>query len=200
MRRREFLTRLATGGAVVLAAQQLAAQDAAPPQGSTSNLFDMNQEAARGVVRPPKRGAAPSMTNDERDTLEHALRCQCGCTLDVYTCRTTDFSCQVSPAMHRDVMALVEGGYSAPEIIDAFVSTYGERVLMAPKKEGFNWAGYIVPFAALGGGAVAIAAVLRGMQRRSEAVAAARGVPAAPRSSASTEELARLEDAIRRDG
>jgi cytochrome c-type biogenesis protein CcmH len=198
MRRREFLTRLATGGAVVLAAQQLAAQDAAPPQGSTSNLFDMDQEAARGVVRPPKRGAAPSMTNDERDTLEHALRCQCGCTLDVYTCRTTDFSCQVSPAMHRDVMALVEGGYSAREIIDAFVDTYGERVLMAPKKEGFNWAGYIVPFAALGAGAAAVAVVLRGMQRRSVQVAGSHG-PVVARTDGTADELARLQAAIRRD-
>ena len=200
MRRREFITRLAAGGAAVFAAQQLAAQEAAPPsQAPTSNLFDMNQEAARRAVRTPKPNAAPSMTDDQRDTLEHALRCQCGCTLDVYTCRTTDFSCQVSPAMHRDVMALVEGGYSAPEIIDAFVDTYGERVLMAPKKEGFNWAGYIVPFAALGGGAVAVAAVLRGMRRRSEQVAASRVPVVAPEGGASPDELARLEAAIRRD-
>jgi len=199
MRRRDFLVRLATSSAAVFAAQELVAQEAAPPQGSTSNLFDMNQEAARRVVRPPKSGAAPSMTNDQRDTLEHQLRCQCGCTLDVYTCRTTDFSCQVSPAMHRDVMALVEGGYSAPEIIDAFVDTYGERVLMAPKKEGFNWAGYIVPFAALGAGAVAVAVVLRGMSRRSEQVAASRAAVATPNGGASADELARLEAAIRRD-
>jgi cytochrome c-type biogenesis protein CcmH len=199
MRRRDFLVRLAASGVAVLAAQELAAQEAAPPQGATSNLFDMNQEAARGVVRPPKPGAAPSMTNDQRDALEHQMRCQCGCTLDVYTCRTTDFSCQVSPAMHRDVMALVEGGYSAPEIIDAFVDTYGERVLMAPKKEGFNWAGYIVPFAAVGGGAVAVAAVLRGMHRRSEEVAAARIASASSHTGASADELARLEAAIRRD-
>jgi len=199
MRRRDFLVRLAASGVAVLAAQELAAQETAPPQGATSNLFDMNQEAARGVVRPPKPGAAPSMTNDQRDALEHQMRCQCGCTLDVYTCRTTDFSCQVSPAMHRDVMALVEGGYSAPEIIDAFVDTYGERVLMAPKKEGFNWAGYIVPFAAVGGGAVAVAAVLRGMHLRSEEVAAARIASAPSHTGASADELARLDAAIRRD-
>ena len=199
MRRREFFTRLVAGGAGVIAARQLAAQEAAPSQAPASNLFDMNQDAARGVVRPPKPNAAPSLTDDQRDTLEHELRCQCGCTLDVYTCRTTDFSCQVSPAMHRDVMALVEGGYSAPEIIDAFVDTYGERVLMAPKKEGFNWAGYIVPFAALGGGAVAVAAVLRGMQRRSEQVAASRVATVAPRGGASADELARLDAAVRRD-
>lgn len=199
MRRRDFLARLAAGGVTVFAARQLAAQEAAPPQGANSNLFDMNQEAARRVVRPPKPGARPSMTDDQRDTLEHGIRCQCGCTLDVYTCRTTDFSCQVSPAMHRDVMALVEGGYSASEIIDAFVGTYGERVLMAPKKEGFNWAGYIVPFAALGAGAAAVAVVLRGMQRRTLQVAGARGPVTAAASDGTADELARLQDAIRRD-
>ena len=43
--------------------------------------------------------------------------------------------------MHRDVVALVNGGYTAQEIIDAFVGVYGERVRMAPKKSGFNAAG-----------------------------------------------------------
>ena len=199
MKRREFFVQLAAGGAVMFAARGLSAQEATPPQGATSNLFDMNQDAALRVQRPAKPGAVPSMTNDQRDALEHQIRCQCGCTLDVYTCRTTDFSCQVSPAMHRDVMALVEGGYSAQEIIDAFVDTYGERVLMAPKKEGFNWAGYIVPFAALGGGAVAVAAVLKGMQRRSEQLAAIRGAATVSRVNASADELARLDAAIRRD-
>jgi cytochrome c-type biogenesis protein CcmH len=204
MHRRDFLSRLAAGGVTVFGARALVAQESAPqapatPQGSNSNLFDMNQDAARRVVRPPRPGATSSMTDDQRDMLEHEIRCQCGCTLDVYTCRTTDFSCQVSPAMHRDVMALVDGGYPASEIIDAFVGTYGERVLMAPKKEGFNWAGYIVPFAALGAGAAAVAVVLRGMQRRSVQVARVDGAVVTPRTGATDAELARLEAAIRRD-
>jgi cytochrome c-type biogenesis protein CcmH len=199
MRRRDFLTRIAVSGAGVLMAPALLAQNGAPAQGTTSNLFDMDQEAAKSVRRPPKRDAAPSMTPDERDALEHQLRCQCGCTLDVYTCRTTDFSCQVSPTMHRDVMSLVAGGYSAQEILDAFVQTYGERALMSPKREGFNWAGYLVPFAALGVGAAAVVVVLRGMQRRG-ASAMGTPVPAAPGDiHATAEELARLDAAIRRD-
>jgi cytochrome c-type biogenesis protein CcmH len=101
--------------------------------------------------------------------------------------------------MHRDLMSLVEGGYSAQEILDAFVATYGERALMAPKREGFNWAGYLVPFAAIGAGAVAVAAVLRGMQRRGRA----ESIPIAPASPgdirATAEELATLQAAVRRD-
>ena len=204
MRRREFLAGLATGTAGIALAPGLLAQGTAPVdsgashvQGTTSNLFDMNQGAAKTVRRPAKPGATASMSADERDDLEHDIRCQCGCTLDVYTCRTTDFSCQVSPAMHRDVMSLVEGGYSADEIIDAFVTTYGERALMAPKREGFNWAGYLVPFAAMGAGAVALVAVLRRMQRRAALVSAAGA--GSTRVAATSDELSALQAAIRRD-
>jgi cytochrome c-type biogenesis protein CcmH len=204
MNRRDFLVRLGMGGVAVmvppslLAQRDTSARSTGPAQGTTSNLFNMDQDAALTVVRPRKRNARPLLTADERDALEHQLRCQCGCTLDVYTCRTTDFNCQVSPAMHRDVMALVDGGYSAQEIIDAFVQTYGERVLMAPKREGFNLAGYIVPFAALGVGAAALAGVLHRMRQRGgsgDVVA-----PTAPGDvRATAEELAKLDAAIRRD-
>ena len=77
--------------------------------------------------------------------LEKRLKCTCGCGLDVYTCRTTDFTCETSPAMHRQVVELVEQGRSAQEILDAFVAQHGESVLMAPPRAGFNLAGYLVP-------------------------------------------------------
>ncbi|MEP6729121.1 MAG: cytochrome c-type biogenesis protein CcmH, partial [bacterium] len=124
---------------------------------------------------------------------------QCGCTLDVYICRTTDFSCQVSPAMHRDIISLVEGGYSAQEILDAFVTTYGERALMAPKREGFNLAGYLMPFAVLAAGSVALTFVLRRMQTR-VAHMPANAVTLAPKGvSGTADEMAKLEAAVRRD-
>ncbi len=205
MRRREFLGSAVLGGVAVLGArvthaQQGGGEAAAPAQGTTSNLFDMDQAAAKTVRRPPKPGASQSMTPDERDALERDIRCQCGCTLDVYICRTTDFSCQVSPAMHRDIISLVDGGYSAKEILDAFVSTYGEQALMAPIASGFNWAGYLVPFAALGVGAIALVTVLRGMQRRPSPAPVRRDVAAAPDDvTATADELAKLHAAIRRD-
>ena len=198
--RRNFLTSLALGAAGLAVSERLLAQQAtapAPAQGTTSNLFDMNQDAAKTVRRPAKPGATASMTADQRDALEREIRCQCGCTLDVYICRTTDFACQVSPAMHRDIISLVEGGYSAQEILDAFVQTYGESALMAPKRQGFNLAGYLVPFAALGVGAVALVTVLRRMQRKPSL--AVSGVTALPGVSATPDEMAKLQAAIRRD-
>ena len=206
MHRRNFLARGVLAGATIVGARSLLAQGKdstalvhqTPASGATSNLFDMNQDAAKTVRRPAKPGAAKSMNDEDRDALEREIRCQCGCTLDVYICRTTDFSCQVSPAMHRDIISLVEGGYDAKEIINAFVDQYGERALMAPTRQGFNLAGYLVPFAALGVGAIALTAVLRGMSRRPAPVAAP-VVPNMNDASATDDEMARLQAAIRKD-
>jgi cytochrome c-type biogenesis protein CcmH len=164
----------------------------------TTNLFAMDQSAARAVQRPPKPGASPVLSTAQRDELEHRIRCQCGCTLDVFTCRTTDFSCRVSPAMHRDIVALVEGGYSAQEIIDAFVGTYGERARMAPTKSGFNLLAWFAPGAAVLAGAAGILVVLRRWNAEKTQLAAI--APAAGSSIGATpDELARLDAAVRGD-
>lgn len=194
--RREFLRRAALAGGA-LAVGGVGGVSGAQERArivDTSNLFPMDQSAARPVRLNPKPGAAPSMPPAERDRLEHRIRCQCGCTLDVYTCRTTDFTCQVSPAMHRDIMALVQGGYTAPEILDAFVNVYGERALMEPRREGFNHLAYVLPGAAIAVGAVVLAVVIRRWRRPAPAAASA----VAP-MAASADEIRRLEAAIRDD-
>ena len=160
----------------------------------------MNDNAYRPVERPAKAGASASMTVAARDELEHHLHCQCGCTLDVFTCRTTDFTCPISPAMHQDVIRLVNGGYSGAEIIAAFQSAYGERVLMAPVRQGFNWAAYITPFAAIAGGGTVVAFLMhRWRQAAMRRPAPQPIVTGAPSVDATPEELARLEAAIRDD-
>jgi cytochrome c-type biogenesis protein CcmH len=196
MRRREFVRAalIAAGGA--FAARGGGAQDPPASVTDTSNLFPMDQSAARSVRLPAKPGARPSMPPDARDALEHQIRCQCGCTLDVFTCRTTDFSCQVSPSMHRDVMALVQGGYTAEEILEAFVNVYGERALMAPPKEGFNRLAYIMPGLSMAVGAVVLAVIIR-RWRRPAAAGAARA-PMAP-LDATPDEIRRLDAAVRDD-
>lgn len=181
--------------ASAIASRALAGQEQRAGLADTSNLFAMDQSAARTVRMPPKPGATPSMSVEARDDLEHRIRCQCGCTLDVFTCRTTDFSCQVSPAMHRDIMALVQGGYSAEEILAAFENVYGEQVLMAPRREGFNVLGYLMPGIAIAVGAVTLAVILR-RWRRPQAVV---GAGTSPSIDATPEELQRLEAAVRDD-
>jgi cytochrome c-type biogenesis protein CcmH/NrfF len=38
-----------------------------------------------------------------------------------------------------------KSGMSAEQILDAFVAEYGEKALMAPKPQGFNLWGYLLP-------------------------------------------------------
>lgn len=187
--RREFVECAATFVAGVAFSRIARSQEAA--QSAATNA-PMNEGAYR-AVRLPAKSEEPSLTAGERDELEHKLHCQCGCNLDVYTCRTTDFSCPVSPAMHRDVMALVAGGYGEQAILDAFTGVYGEQALMAPKKEGFNWAAYVVPFAALGAGAVLVTRLLRGWRRESTSASTPRQLPV----EGTPDELAQLDAAIR---
>ena len=155
---------------------------------------------ATGTLRDPSVVGRPRSPTDHRENdaevqqIEQQLACNCGCTLDVFTCRTTDFSCTYSPKLHREVLALRDQGKTAREVLDAFVAKYGEKALMAPKPRGFNLWGYLLPGVVVGGAAVALATVLR----RREAVAAehARETRPPPSVHASPEELERLNRAL----
>jgi cytochrome c-type biogenesis protein CcmH len=209
--RRQFFGRAIGGSAALVAATRLAAQQQ-NPRGAmhdssvvrardSSNLFAMDQGAAVPVRLPPKPNATPLLDDKQRDDLEHRIHCQCGCTLDVYTCRTTDFSCQVSPAMHRDVVSLINGGYSAQEILDAFVGVYGDRARMAPRKSGFDLVAWIAPGAAVVIGGAVLATLLRSWGRRARSHAPATNfVATRGDTDATPEELARLEAAVRGEG
>jgi len=155
---------------------------------------------AAGTLRDPSVAGRPRLPTDHRENdaevqrIEQQLACNCGCTLDVFTCRTTDFSCTYSPKLHREVLALRDQGKSAQEILDAFVANYGEKALMAPKPQGFNLWGYLLPGVVVGGAAVALAAVLR---RRETIATAGAGAPQpVPPLGASAEELERLNRAL----
>jgi cytochrome c-type biogenesis protein CcmH len=205
--RRDFLRALGAAGATAALAPRARAQGQAARMTMSG---PMDESRYRPVRLPPLTGAVV-MSDAARDALEHRIHCQCGCTLDIYTCRTTDFTCPVSPAMHADVLRLVAGGYTEDAILHAFAAVYGEKVLMAPWASGFNWAGYLTPFIALGAGAVGLA-LLIGRWRRAALTAAAPGaagrptgsgsLPADARSApteATPDEWARLDATLRRD-
>ena len=97
--------------------------------------------------------------------------------------------------MHRDVMAMVDGGYDAREITDTFVAAYGDRVLMAPPKVGFNILGYVLPSIGIVVGGVFLMYVIRGFGRPivARVPLGGGGIDASP------EELAKLDAAVRDD-
>ncbi len=161
----------------------------APPQDSLAGRGDVGTLRDPTAVGRPRLPTDPEENAAEIQAIELRLACNCGCTLDVFTCRTTDFSCTYSPKLHREVLALRNQGKTAQQVIDAFVEQYGEKALMAPKPKGFNLAGYLVPGAAITMAGAALAFLI---SRRRAAAATAANAPAAP-IEASPEELARLQ-------
>jgi cytochrome c-type biogenesis protein CcmH len=192
MSRRRFFAASAAGVATLATARVAHAQEAQQPVNTGASNVPMETDRYKPVQLAAK--GPPVMDQAKRDELEHHIHCQCGCNLDVYTCRTTDFSCQVSPAMHRDVMALVAGGYSGDEIIAAFKSVYGDRVLMAPPASGFDIAAWITPFLALSAGIALVLAVLRGLRASSPSPASSAVADATPDEQARLDALVHSDD------
>jgi cytochrome c-type biogenesis protein CcmH len=196
--RRRMLA-VALGGlcSTLALAKALRAQGEEPlaGQGANGSLRDPT------VLGRPRDPTHPLDNSEAIKRIEQRLHCTCGCNLDVYTCRTTDFSCTYSPDLHREVLALYDDGKSAQQILDAFVAKYGEKVLMAPEPVGFNLWGYLLPGIAITLGATTLAFVIgRRERQRSLALAAAPGAgggTAVPLPvHATPEELERLRRAL----
>ena len=190
--RRQFLTTV-LGGALLTARPPVrpSAQgpDSLPGTGPSGRLWD---PARAGRPLPPVTAA----DNDAAiQAIEKQLHCTCGCNLDVYTCRTTDFTCTVSPAMHQRVLALAQQGQSGRQILDQFVREHGIAILMAPPKRGFNLAGYFTPSFLIVAAGVALTLVLRRWVR---AAGPAAGPTPGAAAGATPEELARLRRELER--
>jgi cytochrome c-type biogenesis protein CcmH len=192
LNRRNFLYASISAGVASLIAEPASATVVQQAQDSLA-------AARSGALRDPSVVGRSRQPTDARDNaeiqaIEQRLACSCGCTLDVFTCRTTDFTCTYSPELHREVLALRDGGKTAQETLDTFVAKYGEKALMAPKPRGFNLAGYFLPGTLI---ASAGAALVFYINRR-RAVASVSGPPVESIGSAhaSPEELERLRRAL----
>jgi cytochrome c-type biogenesis protein CcmH/NrfF len=177
--RRDFLV-LALGGVGAVLQQGVVRQD-------TIRAGEVYDPDRAGRSQTPITAA----DNDASvQALEKRLRCSCGCGLDIYTCRTTDFTCTYSPALHKQVLGMLSERKTAQEVIDAFVAQYGQAALMAPPRRGFNLLGYFVP------GVLLIAAtglLIRLLNRWSRQSRATAPVSASVRPDATPAELERLQ-------
>ncbi len=135
--------------------------------------------------------AVPGLAHagDPVEDVTRELMCQCGCTMIVNVC-----DCGTAEQMRQVVRGQLSEGRSGQEIIDYFVSQYGEKVLGSPRKEGFNLTAYVLPFAAIAAGGGGVSAAAYAWVRRSRA-----GVHAQPATAAADEDLAAYEDELARD-
>ncbi|MFQ6001256.1 MAG: cytochrome c-type biogenesis protein CcmH [Anaerolineae bacterium] len=86
-------------------------------------------------------------------TIGENLICPCGCTMLLNSCE-----CATAEEMRGVIRERLDQGQSSLQIVRYFVDLYGERVLAAPPKQGFNLTAWVLPFIllALGGGGVAV--------------------------------------------
>lgn len=87
---------LAAAGATLLARPALAQRP-----DSLGGCGDVGTLRYPSVVGRPADTALAGANDAAIQALEKRLKCPCPCGLDVYTCRTTDFTCTYSPESHR---------------------------------------------------------------------------------------------------
>lgn len=72
----------------------------------------------------------------------------------------THKGCGSSTALKREVAELLEEGRGRDEILALMARRHGDTVLAAPTKRGFNLTAWVLPFVALGSGALVVTRLL----------------------------------------
>jgi len=120
--------------------------------------------------------AGSALASEEQPTLAE-LESEVICP----TCSTTldQSNAPVAARLREFIRGRIAAGDTKSEIKGALVAQFGQRVLAAPPREGFNLLAWVLPFVALGVGAVVLGLLAwRWSRRRREEAPAAAGTPA----------------------
>jgi cytochrome c-type biogenesis protein CcmH len=103
-----------------------------------------------------------------------------------------DSPSEMATSMKRQVRDMLALGYSQQQILDYFEVSYGQFVLLEPKRVGVNWIVWIAPIGALLLGALVIVGKMRSMRsdhraRAATFMAEAEADPGAPARAAETD-------------
>jgi cytochrome c-type biogenesis protein CcmH len=136
--------------------------------------------------------AAPAAGSERHPTLgelEGEVMCP--------TCKTTldQSTAPIADRIRQFISARISAGDTKSEIKQELVAQFGPAILAEPSKKGFNLVAWVLPFVALGLGAVVLAWLAWRWSRRREADAPA---PAAGSSALDPELEHRLDDELAR--
>lgn len=116
------------------------------------------------------------------DQVGHKLMCTCGCAEILLECNHV--GCPNSSVEIAELHTQMDVGASDAQIFKVFAAKYGPIVLAAPMRGGFDTVAWIVPFAVLILGILAIVLLLRMWQRRHARLAPMPEIPPTPESEA----------------
>jgi cytochrome c-type biogenesis protein CcmH len=92
-----------------------------------------------------------------RQQVEGRLMCYCGCAdLTVRNC-----TCGTAESIRREIDARLASGATPDQVVAGYVERYGEKILSAPTKEGFNLLAWTMPFAVLLAAALCLVVLVR---------------------------------------
>ena len=126
------------------------------------------------------------------DKLGHNLVCQCGCTQILLECNHV--GCPVSPVMIDELHRQIATNLPDAGVLNWFAAKYGAIVLAAPIRGGFDTVAWVIPFAALGLGILAVVFTIRLWHRRSAQLTPALAPPLAGPSEALRERIRQETD------
>ncbi len=109
---------------------------------------------------------SPLHAATQMENLENALMCKCDdkCGKVMINC-----TCDTSKKTREDFRQKLASGLTVDQVVQIYVDKYGETVLSAPGKSGFNLTAWITPFAALILGGVGIRKVIRSWTQKASA-------------------------------
>ena len=143
-------------------------------------------------------GVSASAATYQRTDVSTKIMCLCGCNAVLEECPHQDCSWGI-PAKNLITERLGQG-QTPDQVIKYFVATYGEKVLAAPTKSGFNVIAWVTPFLVLIVGAAAVFLIARTWSRGQggDDGGGAAAVLAVPVETAVPDEIARkLEDELK---
>ena len=96
------------------------------------------------VMAVPFSGAQTAPASEKEREIDDQLIAPCCWTQPV-----SQHYSEVAEKIRKEVHEMVVAGKSRDEILDYYVSQYGERILASPRAKGFNALVYILPWFAL---------------------------------------------------
>jgi cytochrome c-type biogenesis protein CcmH len=107
-------------------------------------------------------GPATVWAASQLANLENALMCKCDdkCGKVLINC-----TCDTSKETRKILTGKLESGLTVDQIVKQYVDKYGETILSAPTKSGFNLSAWIMPFAALAIGGFGVRKVIQSWVR-----------------------------------
>jgi len=106
----------------------------------------------------------PAYAQPVMSSVSDKLICLCGCNSVLTECPHQN--CEWGIPAKQYITEQLAAGQSPDQLVDYYVEKYGEEVLAAPAKTGFNLAAYLIPFVVLIAGGVVIYFLVAGWVRR----------------------------------